>query len=212
MASQNPDSSVLSTLPTGYYKMPPGKLANACTYLDMTAPPASSARTAAGVELQRLTGIDAARFRSLYRAVGERWLWASHLSKSPVELAAYLAAPERETFAVVDQHGDIGLLQLEYDTIFGMGGHAEIVYLGLMETEIGRGIGQWLIEQAVALAFARPVKRLWLHTCNFDHPKALAFYLRAGFRVYATGFEIMDDPRANGLLPVSAAPHVPIAG
>jgi GNAT superfamily N-acetyltransferase len=201
------DNSTLISLPTGYYKMPPGKLANACTYLEMTTPPPAAANTAAGIELQQLTGSDAARFRALYRAVGEQWLWAGHLSKSATELAAYLAAPERETFAVVDAHGDIGLLQLEFDT----GDNAEIVYIGLLETEIGRGVGQWLIEQAVTRAFAKPIKRLWLHTCNFDHPKALAFYQRVGFQVYATGFEIMDDPRASGLLPQSAAPHVPMA-
>jgi GNAT superfamily N-acetyltransferase len=205
MSTNSFDNSTLSTLATGYYKVPPGKLANACTYLEMTVPPPAAAITAAGIQLQRLKGDDAARFRALYRTVGERWLWAGHLTKSPAELATYLAAPERDTFAVVDAHGDIGLLQLEFDAA-----HAEIVYFGLIETEIGRRIGQWLIGQAIALAFAKPIKRLWLHTCNFDHPKALQFYQRAGFQVYATGFEIMDDPRALGLLPKFAAPHVPM--
>jgi GNAT superfamily N-acetyltransferase len=203
---QDFDNTTLSTLAASYYKMPPGKLANACTYLEMMSPP-PPVTSNVKLQLQRLSGDDSARFRSLYRAVGERWLWAGHLSKSPAELAAYLAAPERDTFAVVDLHGDIGLLQLEFDAA----GNAEIVYFGLLESEIGRGIGQWLIGQAIAIAFAKPVRRLWLHTCNFDHPAALAFYQRAGFYVYATGFEIMDDPRALGLLPKSAAPHVPMA-
>jgi GNAT superfamily N-acetyltransferase len=208
MTTDSFDNSTLSSLPSGYYKVPPGKLANACTYLEMTAPPPPTATAARDVKLERLTGDHAARYRAVYRAIGERWLWASHLSKSASELAAYLSAPERQTFAVVDTHGDIGLLQFEFNTA----GNAEIVYFGLVETEIGRGIGKWLIEQAINLAFAKPIKRLWLHTCNFDHPQALAFYQRAGFRVYATGFEIMDDPRSLGLLPKFAAPHVPMVG
>jgi GNAT superfamily N-acetyltransferase len=202
---QDFDHATLSNLPVGYYKMPLGKLANACTYLEMTTPPPATVSDIK-LQLQRLSSDDPARFRALYRAVGERWLWAAHLSKSPAELASYLAAPERDSWAVVDALGDIGLLQLEIDDR----GNVEIVYFGLLESEIGRGIGQWLIGQAITRAFAKPIKRLWLHTCNFDHPKALQFYQRAGFQVYATGFEIMDDPRALGLLPKSAAPHVPM--
>jgi hypothetical protein len=27
-------------------------------------------------------------------------------------------------------------------------------------------------------------RRLWLHTCDLDHPGALGFYQRSGFRIY----------------------------
>ncbi len=63
---------------------------------------------------------------------------------------------------------------------------------------------------AIALAWSRPIRRFWVHTCNFDHPSALAFYQRAGFRPYATMVEVTEDPRLLGLLPKSAAPHVPL--
>jgi ribosomal protein S18 acetylase RimI-like enzyme len=202
--SQNFDNSALSTLANGYYKLPLGKLANACVYLDMTTQPMTSSAVP-DAKLKRLTGDDAERFRALYRDVGHNWLWASHLNKSTAEMANYLDAAERETFAVVDKQGDCGLLQLQFAT----DGTAEIVYIGVVEAAMGRGLGRWLLEQAIARAFAKPINRLWLHTCSFDHPKALGFYLRAGFRIYATGFEIMDDPRALGLLPETAAPHVP---
>jgi GNAT superfamily N-acetyltransferase len=203
LADLDADSAARSSLPNGYYKLPPGKLANACTYLEMTVPPPLIAATS-GASLERLSGGDVERFRRLYRDVGKDWLWASHLNKSSAEMTAYLDAPARDTFAVVAGPFDAGLLQLQYEA-----GTAEIVYIGLVEKAAGRGLGRWLIEQAIARAFAKPVQRLWLHTCNFDHPKALAFYQRAGFRIYATGFEIMDDPRAQGLLPPDAAPHVP---
>ena len=99
------------------------------------------------------------------------------------------------------------MLQLHYDKQHG----AEVVYFGVVSDVIGTGVGRWLMGEAVARAFARPARRLWLHTCNFDHPKALRFYQSAGFTIFATGFEIMDDPRVLGLLPRSAAPHVPMA-
>jgi hypothetical protein len=54
------------------------------------------------------------------------------------------------------------------------------------------------------------VTRVWLHTCSFDHPAALAFYQRAGFRPFRRQIEIADDPRLDGTVPRSAAAHVPI--
>ena len=205
---KGPDGFSADQLPDGYYRLPRGKLANAVTYLEMTAAPAADTRSPApvGTRLERLTGKDAARFLELYRAVGETWLWAGHLTKSVEQIAQALDDPSCETVAAASPQGDIGLLQLEYDEK----GSAEIVYIGVVVGAIGNGIGRWLIEDAVARAFARPVQRLWLHTCNFDHPRALRFYQAAGFRIYATGFEIMHDPRVLGLLPKTAAPHVPM--
>jgi GNAT superfamily N-acetyltransferase len=213
MAETRPDTAKIdgasaNPLANGYYRLPPGKLANACTYLEMMLPPVPDIRrpAPADVRLERLTGRDVARFRALFRAIGEAWLWASHLSKSSEEIADLLDDPSGETFAAAGPSGDIGLLQLEWDG----NGSAEIVYFGLVAGAIGRGMGHWLVQEAIARALARPARRLWLHTCNFDHPKALHFYQGAGFKIYATGFEIMDDPRAKGLLPGTAAPHVPM--
>ena len=203
------DGSMPNPMTDGFYKMPPGKLANACTYLEMMSPPpAIELRPRpAGVRLEGLTGKDASRYRTLFRTIGEPWLWGGHLKMSVEQIASMLDETRRETFASANSGGDIGLLQLEYDEK----GDAEIVYFGLVAAAVGNGIGRWLMTQAIERAFTRPIKRLWLHTCNFDHPKALRFYQAAGFRIYATGFEIMDDPRALGLLPKTAAPHVPMA-
>jgi hypothetical protein len=49
-----------------------------------------------------------------------------------------------------------------------------------------------------------------VHTCNLDHPGALAFYVRTGFKPYQRQIEIADDPRLAGVLSRSAAPHVPV--
>ena len=85
----------------------------------------------------------------------------------------------------------------------------EIVYFGLVPDRTGQGAGAWLMDEAIRIARESGHSRLWLHTCNFDHPKALDFYRKQGFRIYAQGFEIMDDPRRKGLLPEDAAPQVP---
>jgi hypothetical protein len=60
------------------------------------------------------------------------------------------------------------------------------------------------------MAWARPISRFWVHTCSFDHPSAVAFYTRSGFRPYATMVELMTDPRLEGRLPPDAAPQIPL--
>jgi ribosomal protein S18 acetylase RimI-like enzyme len=101
---------------------------------------------------------------------------------------------------------DVGLLELDFRTP----GECELAFLGLLPEAIGRGAGRLLVETAIERAFARPIRRLWVHTCTFDHPRALGFYRRAGFEPYRRAIEVADDPRLSGRLPRSAAPHVPL--
>ena len=77
-------------------------------------------------------------------------------------------------------------------------------------TARGRGAGRWLMNQAVMRAWSRAIRRLWVHTCTLDHPAALDFYRRSGFRAYARRVEVADDPRLVGLLPRDVAPGIPI--
>jgi ribosomal protein S18 acetylase RimI-like enzyme len=58
--------------------------------------------------------------------------------------------------------------------------------------------------------WSRPVTRVWLHTRTLDHPAALAFYQRSGFRPFRRQVEISDDPRLDGTAPRNVAKHVPI--
>jgi hypothetical protein len=46
----------------------------------------------------------------------------------------------------------------------------------------------------------------------FDHPAALAFYQRSGFRPFRRQIEVADDPRLDGTMPRDAARHVPVIG
>jgi hypothetical protein len=49
---------------------------------------------------------------------------------------------------------------------------------------------------------------VWLHTCTFDHPAAVRFYLKSGFKPFKFAIEVTDDPRLRGLLPESAGAHI----
>lgn len=193
------------TLPDGYTDVPPGKIAAVVTYLEMHAKVDSRPTPATGLSLRRLGPDAAGDYLAVYRRIGERWMWFSRLAATPAEVAAVLARPQVLAFALQDGGADIGLLELEEQ-----GDETEIVYFGLVDAAVGAGAGRWLMNAAIALAFARPIRRLWLHTCTLDHPNAPAFYRRSGFVPYRLAVEVADDPRMAGLLPQDSFPDIPL--
>jgi GNAT superfamily N-acetyltransferase len=122
------------------------------------------------------------------------------------ELAAKIQSPGVEVHALVFEGRDEGFCELD----FRIAGHCEIAMFGVTARLVGGGTGRWLMNRAMELAWSRPVARVWLHTCTFDHPSALAFYQRSGFRAFRRQVEIANDPRLDGTAPRGAAGHVPI--
>jgi ribosomal protein S18 acetylase RimI-like enzyme len=51
---------------------------------------------------------------------------------------------------------------------------------------------------------------VWVHTCTLDHPSALGFYRRHGFTAIGRAVETFTDPRVLGVLPMDAAPQIPL--
>jgi hypothetical protein len=66
------------------------------------------------------------------------------------------------------------------------------------------------MNRALETAWSRELRRVWVHTCTFDHPSAVAFYQRSGFRAFRRQIEVADDPRLDGTASPTAARHVPI--
>jgi GNAT superfamily N-acetyltransferase len=122
------------------------------------------------------------------------------------ELAAIIRSPMVEVHALVHEERDEGLLELD----FREAGHCELAFFGVTADLIGTGAGRWLMNRALELAWSRQVSRVWVHTCTLDHPSALAFYQRSGFRAFRRQIEIADDPRLDGTAPRGVAKHVPI--
>ncbi|KAA2235785.1 GNAT family N-acetyltransferase [Salinarimonas soli] len=190
-------------LKDGYTDIAPGKIAAVVTYLAMTAPPVDLERPA--LDLAPLRG-DPARYRALFRRVGEPWLWFGRAGLSDDALARIIDDPAVEAYALRHDGADAGLLELD----FRNPGECELGYFGLVPEATGRGLGRSLMREAIARAFARPIGRFFVHTCTLDDPRALPFYIRAGFRPYKRAIEVADDPRLAGALPMEAAPHCPV--
>lgn len=190
---------------------PPGTLRQTITYLEMTARPDMAAPPFAGgatshARLEPPLRLAPEAYRALYRAVGERWLWWERLVLTGAELAAVLDDPRVETrlFRVGDDTAGFS----EIDRRAGAD-DVEIAFLGLMPAFTGRRLGRTLLAQTLRAAWTPAVRRVWLHTCDHDHPGALGLYRSAGFRFVRSETVLIDDPRLGGLLPRTAAPHVP---
>ena len=196
----------LSVSLRGVTDLPPGKIAEVVTYLEMLAAPERREGLAGGFTLERFS--DVTRYRALFRRVGERWLWMSRLVVPEAALRTILDHPAVEAFALRSGGEDIGILELD----FRQPEECELAYFGVVPEAIGSGAGRFLMSEAVRRAWARPIRRFWVHTCTHDHPRALAFYQRSGFRAYKRAIEIADDPRLTGHLPRDAAPDVPVIG
>lgn len=190
----------------GYLDLPPGRLATLVSYLEMTVPPPRPVPERPDLRLRPWPRPEPEAYRHLYRRVGLPWLWFSRLLLDDAALAAVLHDPRVEV-SVPERAGEaIGILELD----FRVEGTCELAFFGLVPEAVGSGAGRWLMDRALALAWRPGVRRVWVHTCHLDHPAALAFYVRSGFRPYKLAVEVFDDPRLTGALPRTAAPHVPL--
>jgi GNAT superfamily N-acetyltransferase len=193
-------------LPDGYSDVPAGKIAAVVTHLEMTARPSPRPEPASAWTLRRVDAPALDWYRDLYGRVGQPWLWVSRIRMRDAELAAIIQSPLMEVHALAHEGRDEGLLEMD----FREPGQCEIVSFGLTEKLVGTGAGRWLMNRALELAWSRPVERVWLHTCTFDHPGAISFYQRSGFRPFRRQIEVTDDPRLDGTAPRHVAKHVPI--
>jgi GNAT superfamily N-acetyltransferase len=186
-------------------EIPPGRIGTVVTYLEMTERPKPRPFPDSQLRMVRWARVDPAKYRLLFERVGGRWLWYSRLAMDD----AALLANAGEVHAVIDRQGvEVGMLELD----FRQEGECLIRFLGLVPELAGRGQGEWLFAQTLALAWRAGVRRVHVNTCSLDHPAALPSYMKAGFKAYKRAFESFPDPRLVGLLPENVAPQLPLIG
>jgi GNAT superfamily N-acetyltransferase len=117
--------------------------------------------------------------RFLYTAVGGAWIWYGRLGWDRARWMAYLDRPDLETWLGYARGTPAGYVELERQ-----GREVEIAYFGLLPAFIGRGLGGALLTAAIERAWQMGASRVWVHTCDLDHPAALANYLARGLVTY----------------------------
>ncbi|MEN3749306.1 GNAT family N-acetyltransferase [Sphingomonas sp. HF-S3] len=182
------------------------QIATVVTSLEMLTKPTPRPTPPSPFRLVRWEAPESERYRTLFRRVGEPWMWFSRLVVAEERLRGILDDPAVEIYAVADRGGiEIGMLELD----FRVEGVCELSFFGLVPELAGKGHGGWLMGHALNLGWRAGISRMWVHTCTLDHPAALGFYRRHGFAPYRREVETFADPRVSGLLPRDAAPHIP---
>jgi len=191
----------------GFYVMPPEKLATIVTSLEMFSKPEQKLREEkSDWTLTHVENPDVDWYRAFYRDIGQEWLWFSRADMPAEELATIINDPKVEIRVLEVNGKTAGLLELDYRN----DGDCELAFLGVTGDYLGHGAGKWLMNHAIDLAWNNPINRLWIHTCTLDHPRALPFYIKSGFKPYERQLEIADDPRISGLFPRDSAAYFPI--
>jgi ribosomal protein S18 acetylase RimI-like enzyme len=192
-------------LTPGYYPLGDSQIAAIVTFLEMRAPSPPRAASSAPLNYERFGPRDASAYRALYRAVGEQWGWFSRLAWSDAAFERHFSNDAVSAFHVTDNGGTVGIVELDARAE----SETELAFFGVIPGRIGAGFAATMMDFAIARAFSRPIARFFVHTCTLDHPAALRFYEKSGFKAYQRAVEIAQDPRVAGLLPGNAFPHFP---
>lgn len=165
------------------------------TSLEMHAPPARPRARAPSlsrpVMVLRATEPTVSYYRYLYDTIGQDWLWYERRQMDDTVLSEIIH-DEQVSVDVLHVGGvPAGYVELDarrHPTV-------EVSYLGLMPEFIGRGLGRYLADWGVDAAWDMGAARVWIHTCNLDHPAALHLYQKAGFTVFNRDTVTIPNPR-----------------
>jgi GNAT superfamily N-acetyltransferase len=153
------------------------------TYLQMLEPGACSPASAdwpAPTTITRVLEPSLVHYRSLYNGVGSAWNWVDRNLMADEELASILRDERVEVYELQQAGQAIGFAELDRR----VPEEVELAYFGLFPTVLGRGFGTAFLRWVVQQAWSTHPQRVWVHTCDLDHPAALATYLKVGFAIY----------------------------
>jgi ribosomal protein S18 acetylase RimI-like enzyme len=126
--------------------------------------------------------------RFLYTAVGRNWGWTDRLSWPYTKWSAHLERPEVQTWIAYLEGVIAGYVELERQPEES----TEIVCFGLLRQFMGLGIGGRLLSDTVERAFQDGARRVWLHTCSLDSPRAMENYRARGFKLFDEKTALQD--------------------
>jgi GNAT superfamily N-acetyltransferase len=149
------------------------------TYLHLLAPGdlKRSGPPNQSVQVEEVKQCSPAFYRYLYAEVGRNYHWTDRLPWDDEQIGRHLARTEILIWVMYDGGSPAGYFELEIHE----DGSTEIAYFGLLENCIGRGLGKYLLSEAVDKAWATGASKVWLHTCTLDDIAAMPNYLKRGF-------------------------------
>ena len=125
-----------------------------------------------------------------YKEIGKDFFWRDRLKWSDQDWLNYINNDFFKLYILKYNNKLAGYYELLYDPkALSM----EIAYFGIFKEFFGKGIGGYLLTDAILTSFNQKVDKVWVHTCTLDHPNALKNYIARGMKVFKTE-EIFFNP------------------
>lgn len=152
------------------------------TFLEMTEPrlqhvPAPALK----LMLMRAEKPTLGFYRYLYDAVGAPYHWLDRKRMPDAELLAAIHADTTAIWVLYVAGAPAGYF--EVDT--ANPDEAVLAYFGVIPAYHGKGLGKWLLNEAIRALWEGKPRRVLVETCTLDGPAALPLYQKLGFTPYA---------------------------
>jgi len=166
---------------TGIYMPPMVTVEATFTALDMNHPWGKPAPNPPIGQLALLQAQDITPefYRYLHYMVGRPWHWTDRLLLDDEALSDLLNEPMRDIFVLYSGGVPLGFFEINAKHV----DEVKIPYVGIHPEHIGRGLGRFMVESAVAYAWRKAPQHVTLYTTSLDHPRALQLLQKVGFSV-----------------------------
>ncbi len=167
------------------------------TYLEMVSPENFHPRVLEGEDIvvKKVNVPTPALNHFFFVNVGRPWRWYSRLKWTFKDWKCLVEREEVTTWIGYVQDSPFGYIELEKQ-----GMNIEIVFIGLLPQFIGKGLGSFLLSEAIRIAWSFCRNRIRVHTCTLDHKHALKNYLDRGFSIYKEEKNIEEIPEDDDLV------------
>ena len=116
-----------------------------------------------------------------YKNIGKKYQWVDRLIWSDQKWIEYIFNKKLSTYILKDREELVGFFELIFNRDTK---ETEIAYLGILDEYYGKGLGGYLLSEAIKISFSKGSLRVWVHTCSLDHKNALKNYLARGMKIF----------------------------
>ncbi len=133
------------------------------------------------LKVKLLKKIDFNLNKFFYKQIGQNHRWTDRLSWNENMWVNYVSDQSVNTFVLMHNKNLAGYFERIYNK---QSNEFEIAYFGILHEYRNQKFGAYLLSKAIELSFKDGAKRVWVHTCTFDHKNAIKNYLSRGMKIF----------------------------
>lgn len=175
------------------------------TYLEMTSNPGLTQVPLGEFSLSRDACPQVDSYLDIYRKVGRDYIWNYRPGQSREEIKGIIESPSQWLYLLHHDGKVVGMAELDASNPKDI----ELVHFGLLPSYLHQGIGKPFLHNITSIVWESGPERMWLSTCGMDHPKAIRFYEKAGFKIFKTKMAEFIDYRFSDFYSMTDAPQIP---